>query len=87
MTYSGRGESMKKEFESLNLHQQMEILIREMVEKELPLQESLKEFKKIYIELAAKKYKGNKTRVAKALGVHRNTLHNLNKKLRITPKS
>lgn len=87
MTFSGRGGSMRIEFESLNLHQKMEILIREMVEKELPLKESLKEFKKIYIELAAKKYKGNKTRIAKALGVHRNTLHNLNKKLKTTPKN
>ena len=78
---------MKKEFENLNLHQKMEILIKEMVERELPLNDSLREFKMIYIEQATKKYKGNKTRIAKALGVHRNTLHNLNKSLKITPKN
>lgn len=78
---------MKKESESLNLHQKMEILIKEMVEKGLPLNDSLREFKKIYIDLATKKYKGNKTRIAKALGVHRNTLHNLNKSLKIYPKN
>ncbi|MFQ6108523.1 MAG: helix-turn-helix domain-containing protein [Candidatus Aminicenantales bacterium] len=78
---------MKKEFENLSLHKKMEILIKEMVERELPLKDSLKEFKRLYIELAAKKYKGNKTKIAKALGVHRNTLHNLNKTLKITSKN
>ena len=78
---------MKKEFERLSLRKKTEILIREMVDKELPLKDSLREFKKIYIELATKKYKGNKTKIAKALGVHRNTLHNLNKTLKITTKN
>ncbi len=72
--------------ENLNIHQKMEILIHEMVEKELPLKDSLREFEKIYIEMALKKYKGNKTQMAKALGIHRNTLHNLSKSLRITKK-
>lgn len=78
---------MKKEFENLSLHKKMEILIKEMVDRELPLKDSLKEFKRLYIELAAKKYKGNKTKIAKALGVHRNTLHNFNKSLKITSKN
>jgi len=77
---------MKKKFDSLNLHQRMEILIDEMVEKELPLRDSVREFEKIFIELATKKYKGNKTRIAKALGIHRNTLHNLTRSLKITAK-
>jgi len=46
MTYWERGRCMKKEYESLNLHQKMEILIKEMVEKELPLHDSLREFNK-----------------------------------------
>ena len=61
----------------------MEILIGEMVEKELPLRDSKREFEKIFIELAAKKYNGNKTKIAKALGIHRNTLHNRAKCLKI----
>lgn len=73
-------------FDNLNIHQKMEILIQEMVEKELPLKDSLREFEKIYIEMALKKYKGNKTQMAKALGIHRNTLHNLSKSLKITKK-
>lgn len=61
----------------------MEELIKDLVESGLPLKEVLKEFEKIYIETAAKKYKGNKTKTAKALGLHRNTLHNLTKTLGI----
>ena len=65
------------------IHEQMVLLIHEMVEKELPLKEAIKEFEKIYIETAAKTYNGNKTKMAQALGIHRNTLHNLCKTLKI----
>ena len=41
------------------------------------------EFEKIYIETASKKYNGNKTLMAQELGIHRNTLHNLCKALKI----
>lgn len=75
---------MEKKFEDLNIHQKLELLIQEMVEKGLPLKDSLREFQKIYIEMALKKYKGNKTKIAKALGVHRNTLHNITKSLKIS---
>lgn len=61
----------------------MEVLIKELVDKELPIRDTLKEFEKIYIETASKQYKGNKTKMAKALGLHRNTLHNLTKALEI----
>jgi DNA-binding NtrC family response regulator len=74
---------MDKKFEAQNLHQKMEVIIKEMVEKELPLKDALKEFQKIFIETAVKKYKGNWTIISKALGVHRNTLHNLAKNLKI----
>lgn len=74
---------MKKESREPTIHEKMMILIQEMVEKELPLKEAIKEFEKIYIETAAKKFNGNKTKMAKALNVHRNTLHNLCKTLKI----
>ncbi len=74
---------MSAKAKQVSIHQKMEILIKELVENELPLKEVLKEFEKIYIETTAKKYNGNKTRVAKALGIHRNTLHNLTKALNI----
>ncbi len=74
---------MDKKYEQLNIHQKMELLITELVEKEVRFRDALKEFQKIYLETSAKKYKGNKTIMAKALGVHRNTLHNLVKSLKI----
>lgn len=74
---------MDRKFDQLNIHQKMELLIADMIEKEVRFRDALKEFQKIYIELAAKKYKGNRTRMAKALGLHRNTLHNRAKSLKI----
>ena len=74
---------MKKDSRLPTIHAQMVLLIEEMVEKELPIKEAIKEFEKIYIETAAKKYNGNKTIMAHALGIHRNTLHNLCKSLKI----
>ena len=74
---------MPEESDKLNIHQQLEIIIEEMVEKELSLKDGLREFEKIYIEAVSKKYKGNMTRMSKALGVHRNTLRNRAKTLKI----
>jgi len=74
---------LSKKFEGLNIHQKMVFLVEEMVENELPLKEAQKEFKKIYIETAARKYNGTKIRIAEALGIHRNTLNNLSRDLKI----
>ncbi len=74
---------MKKEFEEFTIHKKMEVLIKELVDKELPIRDTLREFEMIYIETASKRYKGNKTKMARALGLHRNTLHNLTKALEI----
>lgn len=74
---------MEKEYKDLSIHQKMEILIQEMVDKELHLRDSLKEFEIIYIQTASKKYQSNMTRMAKALGIHRNTLHNRAKSMKI----
>jgi len=74
---------MDKKFSDLNIHQKLELVIREMVEKELSLKDVLREFEKIFFEQMAKKYEGNKTKMAKALGIHRNTLQNRAKALKI----
>ncbi len=74
---------MKKNPRVPTIHERMVSLIEEMVDKELPLKEAIKEFEKIYIETSASKYNGNKTTMAQALGIHRNTLHNLCKSLKI----
>ena len=68
---------------NLSLHKKMEILVDELVEKDLPFKAALKEFERIYIKTTEKKYRGNKTKMAQALGIHRNTLHNLCKTLKI----
>jgi len=78
---------MENKSDKFNIHQKLEIVIDEMVEKELSLKDALEEFEKIYIEKAAKIYKGNMTKMANALGVHRNTLRNRVKSLKILKKS
>jgi DNA-binding NtrC family response regulator len=77
---------MERKSDRLNIHQKLEMVIDEMVEKELSLRDALKEFEKIYIEKAAKVYKGNMTKMANALGIHRNTLRNRAKSLKIPKK-
>lgn len=75
---------MEERFEELSIHKKMEIVIREMVDKELLFRDAMGEFEKIYIETASKKYRGNKTKIARALGIHRNTLNNKVKSLKIS---
>ncbi len=74
---------MERKFDQLNIHQKMEILISDLIEKEVRFRDALREFQKIYLESAARKYKGNKSAMAKALGIHRNTLHNRAKTLKV----
>jgi len=74
---------MDKKFDLLSIHQKLEWLVSEMVEKEVRFRDALKEFQKVYIETVGKKYHGNKTKMAEALGIHRNTLHNRAKTLKI----
>ena len=77
-----RGNKMKKS-SSLTIHQKLEALIKEMVEKEIQYKDALGEFEKVFIETASKKYRGNRSKVAKAIGIHRNTLHSRAKALKI----
>ena len=74
---------MDKKFEEMTIHQKMELLIRDMVEREVLYRDGLREFQKIYIETALRKFKGNKSKMAESLGLHRNTLHNKAKTLKI----
>ena len=74
---------MPNEYKQLSMHKKIEILVNELVENELPLKDALKEFEKIFIQTVRKKCNGNKTRMAEVLGIHRNTLHNLCKTLKI----
>jgi len=67
----------------MTIHQKLEAVIREMIEREVQYKDARKEFEKIFIELASKKYKGNETKIARALGIHRNTVHSRAKILKI----
>lgn len=77
---------MERKFSELTLRQKLEMLISEIVEKEIRLKDALDEFEKCFYEAALKKYKGNKTQVAQALGIHRNTFHNRMKNLKVKCK-
>jgi DNA-binding NtrC family response regulator len=74
---------MDKKSSDLNFHQRMELIIKDMIDKEINLKDALLEFEKIFYEQAARKHEGNRTRMAQTLGIHRNTLHNRAKVLKI----
>jgi DNA-binding NtrC family response regulator len=67
----------------MTIHQKLEKIIKEMIEREVQYKDARKEFEKIFIELASKKFKGNKTKIAQALGIHRNTVCSRAKILKI----
>jgi len=74
---------VERKYSDMTIHQKLELVIKDMVDKELSLKDGLREFEKIFFEQTAKKYEGNKTRMAKALGIHRNTLQNRAKALKV----
>jgi transcriptional regulator with PAS, ATPase and Fis domain len=74
---------MDKKSNPPNFHQRLEAIIREMVDREIQFKDARDEFEKIFIEMASSRYKGNKCKVAKAIGIHRNTLHSRAKALKI----
>ena len=54
---------------------QLEALISQMIDRGLLFEEAICEFEKKFILTAMEKSKGNQTKAAKAMGVHRNTLN------------
>ena len=57
------------------MKEKLESLVAEMVERRIYLGEALGEFEKRFIQTALVKTRGNQTKAAKVLGVHRNTLN------------
>lgn len=55
--------------------EQLETLVAEMIERKIYLDEALGEFEKKFIQTALTKTRGNQTKAALVLGVHRNTLN------------
>jgi DNA-binding protein Fis len=55
--------------------EQLEALVSKMIEHRIYLDEALDEFEKRFIQTALSKTRGNQTKAAEVLGVHRNTLN------------
>jgi Fis family transcriptional regulator, factor for inversion stimulation protein len=54
--------------------EQLESLIGMMVDRGILLEEAVSEFEKKFIKCVLENSKGNQSRAAKVLGIHRNTL-------------
>ena len=55
---------------------QLEELVNQMVDRGLLLEEAVAGFEKKFISKALEKNRGNQTKAAKTMGIHRNTLNN-----------
>ena len=56
------------------MKQQLEVLITEMIDKGILFNEARREFEKRFIARVLQRHKGNLSRAAKDLRMHRNTL-------------
>lgn len=54
----------------------VDTIIHEMLDKGIKLEEAKVEFEKRFIAAALEKSRGNRSKAAKTLGIHRNTLSN-----------
>ena len=57
------------------MKEQLERLVSEMIDRGLRYDEALGEFERKFIMTSLEKNKGNQTKAAKAMGIHRNTLN------------
>lgn len=57
------------------MKEKLESLVSEMIEHRIYLDEAVSEFEKRFIQTALTQTKGNQTKAAEVLGVHRNTLN------------
>jgi DNA-binding NtrC family response regulator len=56
------------------VNDQLEALISQMIDRGVHYSDAISVFQKRFIQKALKSYGGNKSKTAKALGIHRNTL-------------
>ena len=57
------------------MKEKLEVLVSEMIDRGLRYEEAVSEFERKFIMTALDKNKGNQTKAAKVLGIHRNTLN------------
>jgi DNA-binding NtrC family response regulator len=60
----------------------MDGLVAELVQRRIRLHQAVSEFERKFISLVLKENRGNCTRAARQLGIHRNTLLNKMRKCR-----
>lgn len=65
------------------MKEKMDSLIEEMVSGGILLEQAVKELERRYIQAVLDRCDGNRSRAAKRLGIHRNTLRNKIKKLKL----
>ena len=53
---------------------QLEALVGQMVERGIQFDEAVNEFEKKFIKRVLDRFRGNQSRAARLLGIHRNTL-------------
>jgi transcriptional regulator with PAS, ATPase and Fis domain len=70
---TGHGAT-RPERERISVKQQLESLVSEMVEKGILFVDARREFEKRFIARVLLRHKGNLSRAAKDLRIHRNTL-------------
>ena len=58
----------------LSVKEKLESLVAEMIEKRILLDEAVGAFEKKFIQIALGQTRGNQSKAAEVLGVHRNTL-------------
>jgi Fis family transcriptional regulator, factor for inversion stimulation protein len=56
------------------VQEELEALIKRMIESGIQYREAIAEFEKRFIQSVLAKNKGNRSRAARELGIHRNTL-------------
>lgn len=56
------------------MKEQLESLVGQMVERGILFDEAVNEFEKKFIKRVLDRFKGNQSRAAQVLGIHRNTL-------------
>lgn len=58
------------------LKEKLDVVVETLVDNGVSLSQATREFERQYIVAALKRHRGNISRSARALGVHRNTLRN-----------
>jgi DNA-binding NtrC family response regulator len=60
----------------MTVKDQLDALVNQLVERGILFDEALAEFEKRFIKRVLENHRGNQSRTARVLGIHRNTLSN-----------